>query len=74
MFNVTCTLDHFNELSLSCLTGLDSHMKPTTCSTDLISSRLLKEVSWVAVCLSLTNYLSQELYLHFLNVQWCDLC
>ena len=38
MFNVTSTLDHFNELSLSCLTGLDSHMKPTTCATDCISS------------------------------------
>ena len=43
MFNVSAILNHFNELSLPCLTDVMSHMKPTTCPTDLISSRLLKE-------------------------------
>ena len=70
-FNVTWTLDHFNELSHSCLTDLVSRMKPTTSPIDLIPSRLLQEVFHV-VCRSVLNIiyksLISEAVLSFLNM------
>ena len=39
----TTTMNQFKSLSLPCLADIVSHMKPTTCSSDILPSRLLKE-------------------------------
>ena len=40
----TATFDHFEQISLSSLSDIVSHLRPTNCPTDSIPSRLLKEV------------------------------
>ena len=42
--DINCHFSHFNPISLSFLSDIIAHMKPTTCSLDAIPTKFLKEV------------------------------